>query len=228
MNIESIYLAGAPTEGTNTTIGIRISRSHGVISEILFEYRTPSITWTEGTMLGPYTVEIPEVPIAVGEKLAYGFYCYTDSADPVTVYLTYNSPDRMTYLTVPARLDDVALAGSMSIDDETMYPVTIDENGVLAGFGSYRRLLVSGSGPLKAIETLGLSGNPRIECMFVEAVAVQPGQTVDGGAGIVTYQSTKGSQQTPNLKAGGFASFVWHPSDVGGDDLWHLIQYLAG
>lgn len=223
--VEAAWLDAVPA-GSTTTLGMKVWRDRGGAGgETLFELRSKAITATTPTSMEAMTYNAPSFPFAPGDKLVLIPYVYTDSATPVTLHIVYNSPGRGTGLTMPKPQGLPPL-----IDPNAdLFPVTI-VNGVISGFGDHRRLLVSGTGPLLAIESAGMTNNEHLDLFFANGVQIQANGTAPSGTGaIITYKGTAGTYRSPNVNTGSVVQMVLFPLTIsGGDDKWHMSGQFGG
>jgi hypothetical protein len=172
MQVEEYQITGA-SAGSTTVISFRLEKQVGVMtSEILFDKATGTLN-ADGAVHSGETITYyaPEFAMGKGYHVTLTLCCSTDSTTPIVLSVKYNSPQHGTYVRIPVAVSTTTTATPAAAADEDYSDVTIT-NGVIAGFGSHRKLRVHGSGTLLAIETAGQPANPRIDCLFKDAVTI--------------------------------------------------------
>lgn len=225
---EGVYLSAAAPEGTETRLKIQIWRFYQNMYSLLFEALSDPITATTAEPLPDITFEADTVAFDVNFYLLKRYQVVTDSLTAVTLNVVYNSPFHGSGLILPGVPDPTTTTTTGT--DEEWFEVTIT-NGIIAGFGDHRKLLVNGTGPLIGIESVGLTSGTKLDLTFVNAVAIQPNTETGASTAyqLVTRQSTKGAYLTTYIKASGSVGVKWFPV-IGelGDNKWHMDRVMEG
>lgn len=213
------YISGASL-GSTTTLGFKVYKT-GTTSSVLFEVLTEEITWTSFQAPLDILYSGAQIPInGATDQLVLIPVLHTTSTTPVTLHMKYNATNAVRVV-MPKSIVDGQTSSAV---DESFFPVTIDSNGAISGFGTHRNLLVSGAGPLISIDTTGLVAGVTLELTFKEATTVTGNGTPVTGAKVLTTKNAAGTYLNMNAPVNSMLTFKLR-SDSGAVVFW---QYSGG
>lgn len=213
------YITGA-SPGSVTNIGFKIFQSRTSGSATLFEVLTEAIDWTTFNTPADIIYSGAQFPIADTDQIVLIPTIHTTSTTLITVHMRYNAANAMRVI-IPKSITNGQTSSAL---DESYFPVTIDANGAISGFGSHRNLLVSGAGPLISIDTTGLVGGVTLDLTFKDATTVTGNGTPVTGAKIFTTRDADGNYMDLAAPVNALLS-VKLRSDAGTEAFW---QYVGG
>lgn len=98
-DVEAIWLDSVPS-GTTTTLRVEVRADNGVTAPVLFTAESLPITNTVAASLS-FAYDDAGHTISTTDRLVAIYRLHTDSTDPVTLHIHYNSAARGTRITVP-------------------------------------------------------------------------------------------------------------------------------
>jgi hypothetical protein len=167
----------------------------------------------------PYRLAVPDVVLGeipmmtypgITDTLVMVLGVTTNSTSPITVTVRYNAANAIK-VSIPRGV----VPSVLGPEDESLFAVALSPEGYLAGFGKHRRLRVIGTGPMTAIESVGITGNPTLLCVFDSPITLVHDQGSLPDSMSALYMSVPAEGESGSIgtsQAYSTAQFTLHPT----------------